>query len=88
MRRLLEWYRRRDCGVNDALGGNIFVCHRPLVPTGNGSYCAVHGGWPHNGSRLSLTWPEWFKAWFWRRPVNLARELRSRWRLRSFPEAD
>lgn len=83
------------CGINDALGGGVFVCRRPLSPEGNGSYCAYHGGWPHNGSRLELTWREWFKVQFIRRPRNaihyirqLYRDLRLAWYLRKHPKCD
>lgn len=58
------------CGVNDALGGGIFICRRPLSPQGNGAYCEYHGGWPHNRARMELTWRAWFKAWFIYRPRN------------------
>jgi hypothetical protein len=84
---------RTHCGINDALGGGIFVCRRPLSPEGNGSFCAYHGGWPHNGSKLELTWREWFRVQFIRRPRNVVwrlreiyRRFRLMWHIRKHPK--
>lgn len=66
--------RRDRCAVNDALGGGIFVCRRPLSPEGNGAFCALHGS---SNARLELTWPAWFKAWFVYQPRNLLLRIKN-----------
>lgn len=71
------------CGINDVFGGGVFVCGRPVVPDGNGSYCAYHGGWPHNKARLELTWRAWFLARFVYGPRNVLLHIRGTyWKLR------
>lgn len=67
------------CFVNYALGGGVFVCRRPPKPGGNG-FCAFHGEKKANDPDLGLelTWREWLRVWFIRRPRNILRWIRER----------
>lgn len=60
------------CFVNNIFGGGVFICRRPVV-TPNG-FCAYHAELPL-GQGLELTWMEWFKVWFIRKPSNLWRAI-------------
>lgn len=62
---------KKRCGINDIMGGGIFMCNREVSPDGNGSYCAYHGKQDVRNLDLQLTPKAWFKAWFYYFPKSL-----------------
>lgn len=82
-----------ECHVNKIFGGGVFVCRKPAT-TKNG-FCEFHGNQTAATLDLELTWREWFKVQFIRRPQNAARVLRSLprkirywWYTRNFPKCE
>lgn len=80
----------RKCGVNDALGGGIFICRRPVATT-NG-FCDFHAQQDARTLELELTWRAWLKKYFVYTPRNIWRairltpsRIRSWWWLRRYP---
>lgn len=70
----------KHCGINDALGGGIFKCDRPVSPEGNGKYCSYHGKQDARTLRVQLTWRAWLRKWFVYFPRNTWYKVR--WDLR------